>query len=318
MITNIAVIGAGTMGYGIAMNFALAGCAVRLVDVDDAALGRATDNIRSAMTVFEEEGLHTRAESDAAIRRIAMHTGLAEALCDAHMAIESLPESLALKHEILCAIDALAAPDCILVTNTSGLRLAEVMQPLSAERKRYCLLAHYFNPAQIIPLVELLTLPETLPETLARIEDLYRRAGKVTIRVKKDVPGMAGNRIQGAICREALWLLENDVCSGEDLGKMMMFGPCFRYASVDYLQIIDMGGLDLWYAVYERMFKDLNSSIHASTLLRDKAAAGERGWKSGKGFHSYDGDKKDEALRRYIHNLAKQLKVSENYKPACD
>ena len=314
MINTIAVMGAGTMGYGIAMNFALAGCTVHLVDMNQEILQRAVANIQNAMRVFEDEGLCTRHACDEALQRVNLYTDKASAVRTADMVIESMPENLELKQQLFLELDTLCKPDCIFVTNTSGLKLGDIMQPLSAERRQYCILAHYFNPAQSIPLVELFALPETLESTVKSIEELYKRSGKVTVRVKKDINGMIGNRIQGAICREALSLLENDVCSGEDLGKVMMFGPCFRYAAMDYLEIIDMGGIDIWYTVYDKLFKELSSAQNASPLLRDKAKAGELGWKTGKGFYSYDEEAKQEVLHRYIRNLAKQLKTSVNYR----
>ena len=314
MINRIAILGAGTMGYGIAMNFALAGSTVRLVDVNEGLLQKALGNIRSAMRVFMKEGIITVEEIEEAIAEIYTYTDREIACSDADMVIEALPENLELKQETFLALDRICKPDCIFVTNTSGLKLSDIMKPLSKEKRQYCMLAHYFNPAQIIPLVELLALEETLPSTIKDIEDLYRRAGKVTVLLRKEVSGMIGNRIQGAICREAFWLLENGVCSYEDLGKVLMFGPCFRYATTDYLEIVDMGGIDIWYSVYDRLFKELNSATSASPLLRDKANAGELGWKMGKGFYDYDGTKKEDVMDRYIRNLAKQLKVSENYK----
>lgn len=314
MITSIAVLGAGTMGYGIAMNFALAGCTVRLVDMNDQVLQKARENIRNAMRVFVEEEINTAEECDEALTRIHTYTDRNAACVDVDMVIEALPERLELKQDVFLDLDSVCKAECIFVTNTSSLKLTDIMAKVSAARRQYCILAHYFNPAQIIPLVELLALEETLPQTVEKIEDLYRRANKVTVLLKKEVSGMVGNRIQGAICREAFWLLENGVCSYEDFGKVLMFGPCFRYATTDYLEIVDMGGLDIWYSVFDHLFKDLHSGRDASRLLRDKAEAGELGWKTGKGFYSYNGEKKEETLNRYVRNLAKQLKVSENYK----
>lgn len=314
MINQIAILGAGTMGYGIAMNFALAGCNVRLVDVDEGVLQKALGNIKNAMSVFVQEGINTADECEEAIKNINFYTDRNQACGDADMVIEALPERIEIKQETFLSIETPCKPDCIFVTNTSSLKPSEIMQPLSAEKRKYCMLAHYFNPAQIIPLVELMALPETLPSTIEAIEDLYRRANKVTVFIKKEVSGMVGNRIQGAIFREALWLIENDVCSYEDIGKTMMFGLCFRYATTDYLEIVDMGGLDIWYAMFNRLFKELNNATEASTILRDKAKSGELGWKTGKGFYSYDGEKKTMVMDRFIRNLAKQLKVSENYK----
>ncbi len=307
MIKRIAILGSGTMGYGIAVNFALAGCIVRVIGRSECALQAALKNMQRAMHAFVEEGLHTAEDCAEALKNISLHMDRDAACRDVDMVVEALPEQLELKQDAFLSLDAVCKPDCLFITGTSGLKLSDVMKPLGQARRQYCMLAHYFNPAQIIPLVELFALEETLPETIAKVEELYRRAKKVTVLLKKEVSGMAGNRIQAAVCREAFRLLEDGVCSYEDLGKVMTFGPCFRYAAADYLEIIDMGGVDLWFTVYDRLFKELNNAVDASVLLRDKAKAGELGLKTGQGFYRYDEKTKEQGLKAYVWPIDQQL-----------
>ncbi|MDR2050976.1 MAG: 3-hydroxyacyl-CoA dehydrogenase family protein [Deltaproteobacteria bacterium] len=313
MIETITVLGAGTMGYGISLNFALAGYAVNLFDVRPEALNNALLNARKALSVMIEEGLHTKEEGEKALAGIRPFTDRPAACAQADLLMEAMPENLRLKQDTFVELDALCGPDCIFASNTSSLKLTDICAPLSQSRKSRALITHYFNPAHLIPLVELLPHPDTPPTVLEEIEAMYKRAGKVSIRVLKDINGMIGNRIQAAIGREAFWLIENGYCSGKDLGRALAFGPCFRYATTDYLEIVDLGGVDIWSVVHDLLYKDINSSTEVSGLLKNKAASGEHGWKTGKGFYSYEGQAKAEVMERFLRNLARQLKVSKNY-----
>ena len=313
MINRITILGAGTMGYGIALNFALAGYTVNLVDVKQDLLDNALTNMRASLDVMVEEGVHTGAEAQHALTMVHTFTDRSAACKEADMVMEAMPENLQLKQDVFAAIDPICKPDCIFASNTSSLKLTDVCAPLSAARKQRCVITHYFNPAHLIPLVEIMNHPETPVAVLEEIEELYKRSGKITIRVLKDINGMIANRIQAAIGREAFWLVENGYCSEKDLGRAMAFGPCFRYATTDYLEIADMGGLDIWALVHDLLYKEINSSPNVSKLLADKAASGELGWKTGKGFYDYSGSKKAEVMARFVRNLARQLKVSKNY-----
>jgi 3-hydroxybutyryl-CoA dehydrogenase len=313
MIKTITVLGAGTMGYGIALNFALAGYAVNLFDVLPEALDNALANARKALGVMVEEGLHTEGEGEKALTGIRPFTDRKAACAEADLLIEVMPEKLQLKQDTFVELDAVCKPDCIFASNTSSLKLTDICAHLSQSRKGRAVVAHYFNPAHLIPLVELLPHPDTPVSVLEEVEAMYKRAGKISIRVLKDINGMIGNRIQAAISREALWLLENGYCSEKDLGRAMAFGPCFRYATTDYLEILDMGGLDVWSAVQDLLYKDINNSTNVSALLKGKADSGEYGWKSGKGFYSYDGETKAQVMERFQRNLTRQLKASKDY-----
>lgn len=313
MINTITILGAGTMGYGIALNFALAGYTVHLVDVNQSVLDSALHNINTSFKVLIEEGVHTEEETNKALACIHTFTDRIAACKDADMVMEAMPEQLKLKQDVFVELDAVCKPECIFASNTSSLKLTDICAPLSDARKSRAVITHYFNPAHLIPLVELMHHPQTPLAVLEEVEALYKRAGKITIRVLKDINGMIANRIQAAIAREAFWLLENGYCSEKDMGRAMVFGPSFRYATTEYLEIVDMGGLDIWATVHDLLFKELNNSREVSNLLKSKAAAGEVGWKVGKGFYEYPGPRKDEVMQRFIRNLARQLKVSKNY-----
>jgi 3-hydroxybutyryl-CoA dehydrogenase len=313
MIKTITVLGAGTMGYGIALNFALAGYRVNLFDVSPEALDNALVNARRALRVMVEEGLHTEEEGEKALAGIGLFPDRPAACVEADLLMEALPEKLQLKQDTFVELDAVCRPDCIFASNTSSLKLTDICALLPQSRKSRSVITHYFNPAHLIPLVELLPHPDAPVSILEEVEAVYRRAGKISIRVLKDINGMIGNRIQAAISREAIWLLENGYCSEKDLGRAMAFGPCFRYATTDYLEILDLGGLDVWSAVLDLLYKDINNATNVSALLKSKADSGEHGWKSGKGFYSYDGQTKAKVMECFLRNLTRQLKASKDY-----
>ena len=313
MINTIAVLGAGVMGYGIALNFALAGYTVHLMDVAPQIRDKAFHNMRTSLEVMVEEGMHAEEEAVAALPRIHPFTDRNAACREADLVLEAMPENLELKQEMFREIGEVCKPECIFASNTSSLKLTEVCATLSEARKERCVIAHYFNPAHLIPLVEIMNHPQTPESVLEEVEAMYKRSGKVTIRVRKDINGMIANRIQAAINREALWLLEHGYCSEQDLGRAMVFGPCFRYATTDYLEIVDMGGLDIWTNVMDRLYPELCNSEKVSPVMRDKAEAGNKGWKSGKGFYEYKDDDKEKVFARFNRNLLRQLKVSKYY-----
>lgn len=313
MIHTITVLGGGTMGYGIALNFALGGYAVNLVDISREVLDRTLSLMKDSFAIMVEEGANTKAEGEKAFAMLTLTTDRDAACREADLLMEALPENVELKQKVFAELDAVCKPECIFASNTSSLTLTDICARLSDERKARSVITHYFNPAHLIPLVETMKYPGASDAALDAIDEVYRRSGKVTIRVLKDINGMIANRIQSAILREAIWLLEHGYCSEKDLGRAMVFGPCFRYATTDYLEILDMGGLDIWTVVQERLFKELNNAREVSPLLRSKAEQGNYGWKTGKGFYDYSGSKKEESMERFVRNLIKQLNVSKNY-----
>lgn len=314
MIEKIAVIGAGTMGHGIAEAFALHGFDVRLYDVSENVLKQATRLIAEELQLLADEDFIPPSAIPQTIGRIAASTDLADTVGDRDYVIEAIPEQIELKHTLLQQLSALVPAHAILASNTSSLRLDAMASVLSADRKARFMVNHWFNPAHLIPMVELSFFGNTSAETYAEVEALYIAIGKQSIKVLKDVPGLVANRIQQGVAREVFSLIERGVADPSDIDKALKFGPAFRYATTGQIEVADFGGLDIWCVVGDNLLKDMDNSQAANTILRAKVTDGKLGLKSGQGFFSYPPETAAEVRRRFMRKLIHQLKASAFYR----
>lgn len=313
MIKTIAVIGAGTMGHGIALTFALGGYPVALYDVADAMLGQARNLIREELHFLADEDYIKPERIEGVLGLITTTTSLAEAASAADYIIEAAPEKLELKHQLLRQLDELASSTAIFASNTSSLPLAEMSRVLAPARQARFMVCHWYNPAHLMPIAELScfgNMPETLYEEVAA---LYARIGKQTVKVLKDIPGLVANRIQQGVAREVFWLIQNGIAGPEDIDRALKFGPAFRYATTGQLEVADFGGIDIWCSVSDNLLGVMDNSRAANPLLRDLVAQGKLGVKSGEGFFKYPPDEIEEKRKRFMQRLLHQLKASSYY-----
>jgi 3-hydroxybutyryl-CoA dehydrogenase len=310
MIRKVAILGAGTMGYGLALDFGRHGIQVQLMDVNEAVLQKGLANIDISLNVFVEEGLIDEAAVVRTKENIRTHTSLEDALTDVDMVIEALPEVLAVKQDIFKKADPLAPAKALFVSNSSSLKLSEICSVLSQERKKRSLMAHYFNPPEIMPLVELLSLPETDEAVMTGIREFYLSIGKAPVRIKKEAAGLSANRIQMAVWREILWQLENGIADKEDLDAVLAFGPAFRWATTGVITMLDMTGLDIIANISDNLCKELDASPGANPLLAKLCTAKKLGLKTGEGFFKYPEEERPGVKDAYVRRLARQLKVS--------
>lgn len=313
MIRKIGVIGAGTMGHGIAESFALHGFDVNLYDVSEEVLNKALVAIKDELQLLADEQFITADRIELALVRISISTDLAKTVADRDYIIEAAPEKIELKHELLTRLDALAPAHAILASNTSSLSLESMAVVLSTQRKQRFMVSHWYNPGHLMPLVEL-SFFGNMPEPIyAEVSALYQAIGKQTVKVLKDVPGLVANRIQQGVAREVFSLIENGIAAPEDIDKALKFGPAFRYATTGQLEVADFGGLDIWCVVGDNLLKEMDNSKEANPALRDKVKQGKLGLKSGAGFFEYPADKVAEIKRQFMRRLIHQLKASSFY-----
>lgn len=313
MIAKIAVIGAGTMGHGIALSFAAHGYDVTMQDPDPAALERGLAAIREELDLLVEEEALPADKAAAALDLIHPTPSLADALAGRDYAIEAAPERMELKQSLLQSLDEMLPAHAIIASNTSSLPLAGMSARLGTARKARVMVNHWYNPAHLMPLVELSFFGNMPAEIYAEVEALYASIGKQTAKVLKDVPGLLANRIQQGVAREAFSLIERGVAEPADVDKALKFGPAFRYATTGQLEVADFGGLDIWCVVGDNLLKEMDSSKEANPLLRQKVADGKLGLKSGEGFFLYPADKVASIRRHFMKKLIRQLKASEYY-----
>jgi 3-hydroxybutyryl-CoA dehydrogenase len=313
MINNIGVIGAGTMGHGIALSFALYGYDVPLYDAYVTQLQKALVEITAELALLAEENFIKTEEIQPALARIKLCSDLKQAVHDRDYVIEATPEILDLKQKLFKELDELCPQHTILASNTSSLKLDSMLAAVSAERKQRMLVSHWYNPAHLMPIVELSCFGNMPMAVYAEIEQLHIAIKKQTVKVLKDVPGLVANRIQQGVAREVFSLIEMGVAEPADIDKALKFGPAFRYATTGQLEVADFGGLDIWCVVGDNLLKEMDSRQEANGLLKQKVKEGKLGIKTGEGFYKYEEADLPAIKRAFMKKLIHQLRASEYY-----
>jgi 3-hydroxybutyryl-CoA dehydrogenase len=282
-IEKIAVIGAGTMGHGIAQVAAQAGYAVTLADVNDEMTARGLSKIEDNLKKGVERGKVTDGEKREALSRIHTTTNLQDAASEAGLVIEAVIENLDAKRALFTELDRFCPADAFLATNTSSLSI-ESIASATTNRNRVIGM-HFFNPVHIMKLVEVVVGPETSRETLRAVLAVTERMGKEAITVK-DAPGFATSRLGVALGLEAMRMLEAGVATAEDIDKAMVLGYNHPMGP---LRLTDLVGLDIRLNIADYLFEKLGSEVFRSPdILRRKVSEGKLGKKTGEGFYHWD------------------------------
>jgi 3-hydroxybutyryl-CoA dehydrogenase len=300
-ISRVAVIGAGLMGPGIAQVFAQRGFHVYLVSRSEASLARAKSKLQANLATFVACGLTTSDAMQATIERVAFSTDVAEGVADAGFVVETISEDIEAKRRLFANLDRLAPRSAILATNTSGLAIRDIARDIS--RPERTLTAHFWNPPHLLPIVEVVGNEVTPPDIIDTTVALLRQVGKDPIVLRRDVRGFIGNRLQYALLREALSLVQSGVASAEDVDQVVKKSFGRRLSTVGPLETCDLGGLDLAYHISSYLFRELDASTDAPPVLREHFERGELGAKSGRGLHEWPAKSAEETLRRRDEEL---------------
>lgn len=292
---NVVIAGAGLMGTSMAQIFAQLGYDVIIYDVIEAAIEKSKNLIRINQEEQVKTGELTFKESEELQGRLS-HTCEKGCFTECDLVVESIIEKMEIKHLFWKEVSTLVPEDAVLASNTSGLSITEIAKVIH-KPERFAGM-HWFNPAHLIPLIEIIKGDESADETVDYLYDLSITIGKEPIRVNKDVPGFIANRIQLAILRESLYLVENNVGSFEDIDKCMKYALGFRYACLGPFEVCDMGGLDTFYHIAEYLNKDLSDAKEPQKILKELYAEGHYGVKAKKGFYDYSDGRDEEAIRR--------------------
>jgi len=280
-IRKLGVVGAGTMGHGIAQSAAASGIAVVLVDVAEAAMLHGLSAIATSLDRLVKKDRISAATKDSALALIHGTTDYAP-LKDCDLVIEAATENAALKLEVLRKVDALAKPSALLATNTSSISITQLAAVTS--RPTQFVGTHFFNPVPLMALVELIRGLQTSDATIAAVEAFARHLGKTPIVVKNS-PGFVVNRILCPMINEAVFALQEGLASAEEIDNGMKLG-CNH--PIGPLALADMIGLDVMLAVMEVFHRDFGDpKYRPAPLLREMVAAGTLGRKTGRGFHHY-------------------------------
>ena len=279
---RVAVVGAGTMGHGIAYAALVAGMPVALTDSRREALAAALTRITELLARGVERGKLDRAASAAAAQRVRTARDLADAVADATVVIEAVREDLATKQRVFAELDRAAPADALLATNTSSLSVATIAAGVRAPGRVVGL--HFFNPVHAMRLVEVVTHPGATAAAVERAVAFARALGKEPI-VVRDSPGFASSRLGLVLGLEAMRMLEEGVASAEDIDKAMELGYNHPMGP---LKLSDLVGLDVRLAIADYLYRTLEErQFEPPHILRDKVAKGELGKKTGKGFYTW-------------------------------
>ncbi len=279
---HVAILGAGTMGHGIAHVCALAGFEAHLFDADPAQRDKGLAAVAKNLAVAVEKGKLADEAREAALARLHPAESLAAAVAEAELVVEAVPERLELKHRVFREVEAAAPASAILATNTSSLSIASIAAAVADPGR--VIGAHFFNPVHLMALLELVVATGTRPEVVEAMRGFGAAIGKDVI-VVRDVPGFATSRLGVALGMEAIRIVEQGVASAEDIDKAMVLG--YRHP-VGPLKLTDMVGLDVRLNIGEYLAKELgNPAFEPPALMREMVAAGHLGKKTGRGFYDW-------------------------------
>jgi len=286
---RIGILGAGLMGHGIAQVFAVKGCDVAIYDRDEKMLSACQDRVRSNLDIFVRLGIVKDDEIEPALKRIRLAASMDDMCRDRTFIVEAVSEILAVKRQVFSQMEQIVPPDTILSSNTSAIQISRIADRLLHPER--VLGTHFWNPPHIVPCVEVIKADRTADDVFEAVYQLMEQVGKTPVRVLKDVPGFLGNRMQHALWREAIKLVENGIASAEDVDKVVKSAFGLRLAFIGPLETADLAGLDLTHQVHADLLQHLDRSTGPSPLLEEKLKKGETGAKSGRGFHQWPADK---------------------------
>jgi 3-hydroxybutyryl-CoA dehydrogenase len=292
---TVAILGAGTMGAGMAAVFAAHGSRVRLAARRPETLEKAQQRV-------------ARIADDAA-GRVTTTTDVAEAASGAELVVETIAEELEAKHAVLVAAER-SAPDAILTSNTSSLPLEAIAGPL--ERPERFAGLHWLNPPELVELVEVVGAGQTEPAVLSTLAGWMEALAKAPIVLPRQVPGFVVNRLQYALLREAFALVEQGVCTYEDVDRALTRGLGVRWAAVGPFETMDLGGLDVFGAVARNLLPELSNAAEPPAFLDQAVASGRHGVKSGRGLLGDYAPEAIEAIAARRERVARAVAKARN------
>jgi len=296
---RIVIIGAGLMGCGIAQVFAVKQIKTVIYDPVDSARDMAKDRIISNLDM---QGL-----DNSCLSYISTAESIVEAVTDADYVIEAAPEKLEIKQKLFTELVQYTSPECILASNTSVIPIREVASGLSSAER--IIGTHWWNPPYLVPLVEVVQSDQSSLVCVESMIGLLEFVGKKPIHVKKDVTGFVANRMQHALWREAIALIDEGVCDAKTIDVAVKNSFGLRLPVLGPIENADLVGLDLTQDIHNVILNDLNNSPEPARVLKEKVANGNLGMKTGSGFRQWTGSESD-TVRKNLTNYL--LQVTQN------
>lgn len=308
------MVGAGTMGAGIALLAAMHGLDVRLVARTRQSLDAALARIRNAVAFLASEGELAPPEAERALGRVQTATDLAAAVAGADLVLEAISEDPDVKRAMYAQIGAHVTPTALVASTTSGLDIFALAPDFPAPQR--LLIAHFWNPPYLVPLVEVVPGPSTSAEIVAETEALLRAWGCTPVTLNRYIPGFIGVRLNSALYREAVDLIERGITDAAGIDAVMRESIALRFPVLDAMEVVDFGGLDTFSRVWTQMFPELSAAREIPPTVRRAVAEGAFGLKSGRGFYDYRGHSADALLRERDRRLLRWLRERSRYRQA--
>jgi 3-hydroxybutyryl-CoA dehydrogenase/5-formyl-3-hydroxy-2-methylpyridine 4-carboxylate dehydrogenase len=306
-IKKVAIVGAGTMGPGMAATFARSGIEVRLTDVKEEILEKAKGMVDVVYGALIGGGFITESDAEAGRANISYTLDLASAVGGADFVLEAIPEELDLKQDFFRNLEKQVRDDTILASNTSGILITRIAE--AVDRPERVVGMHWSNPPHMIPVIEVIKGAQTSDATVEATRRLTERIDMIPVLVKKDIPGFVENRILYAIMREALHLLDEGVASPEDIDTITKWGICYKLSVIGPLELLDVAGLDIYNSVGSYLNADLSASGEVSSVITEKVKKGELGIKTGGGLFEYESGEIPALMQRRVRLLMEVKKV---------
>ncbi len=292
---RIGIAGAGTMSSSMALIFVKNGFDTVVHVRSLASAERAENSIRTAMDSDIKAGKLTEQGAEELLARIKFSMD-PSCFKDRDLIVESIAENLEIKQNYWEQISRIAPEDCVLATNTSGLSINSIAERVSGKHR--FLGMHWFNPPHLVPLIEIIRGDETDDRSTALVRDIALALHKKPVLCKKDAPGFIANRIQYAVLRECMEIVERGIADPEAVDDAMKYGLGFRYAALGPFEVADLGGLDIFYHISEYLNGDLSNASEPQKMIRDCYERGDYGVKTGKGIYDYGGGRDKEVIQK--------------------
>lgn len=306
-IRTIAIVGAGTMGPGMAATFARHSFQTRLTDVKEEILEKAKGTVEIVYNALIGGGFMTAAEAETGRANLSYSLNLAEAVDGADFVLEAIPEKLEIKHSFFSNVEKMVGEDTILASNTSGILISDIAQAVRQPGRLVGM--HWSNPPHMIPVIEIIKGAQTDEAVVEATRRVTERIGMIPVLVKKDVPGFVENRILYAIMREALHLLDEGVASPEDIDTITKWGIGYKLAVIGPLELLDVAGLDIYHSVAGYLNADLSDAREVSEVIRTKVDQGQLGLKTGGGLFNYKPEEIPAIMQRRVKLLMEVKKA---------
>jgi len=281
-----AVIGTGMMGPGIALTLALGGVRATILSRQEGSALQGLAKAKAQLELLASNGLAPGDRAETAGQLLSASSDFDGVVAQSDLVIESAPENMEFKQRMFAHMDSIGKPTAALCSNTSGLSITAIASACTKHPERV-VTTHFWNPPHLMPLVEIVKGEQTGPTLAAALQDLFTRCGKTAVIVKRDTPGQLGNRLQMALVREAIHIVQEGIADVEDVDNVARSGFGLRLPVYGIFEHQDMVGLDMASAVVDYVSRDLCSQPGAPELMRSKVAAGNLGVKSGQGFYDW-------------------------------